>query len=68
MGYYMGVFNFFIVIPQIVSGLLLGFVTKHLFGGHTVKTLMLGGLCMLVAGVLTMIVKDNAAAERRLAK
>ncbi|MGV7211480.1 MFS transporter [Oxalobacteraceae bacterium A2-2] len=68
MGYYMGVFNFFIVIPQIVSGLLLGFVTKHLFGGHTVKTLMLGGLCMLVAGVLTMIVKDNAAVERRLAK
>jgi maltose/moltooligosaccharide transporter len=34
MGYYMGVFNFFIVIPQIVSGLLLGFVTKHWFAGH----------------------------------
>ena len=38
MGYFMGVFNFFIVIPQIVSGLLLGFVTKNFFGGHTVKT------------------------------
>jgi maltose/moltooligosaccharide transporter len=60
MGYYMGVFNFFIVIPQIVSGLLLGFVTKHFFAGHTVKTVMLGGLCMIVAGVLTLIVKDNA--------
>ena len=60
MGYYMGVFNFFIVIPQIVSGLLLGFVTKHWFAGHSVKTLMLGGVCMVVAGVLTLAVRDNA--------
>jgi maltose/moltooligosaccharide transporter len=60
MGYYMGVFNFFIVIPQIVSGVLLGFVTKHWFMGHTVKTLMLGGVCMVVAGVLTLAVRDNA--------
>jgi len=60
MGYYMGVFNFFIVIPQIVSGLLLGFVTKHLFNGHTVQTVMLGGVCMIVAGILTLIVRDNA--------
>ncbi|MES2162401.1 MAG: MFS transporter [Pseudomonadota bacterium] len=60
MGYYMGVFNFFITIPQIVSGVLLGFVTKHWFAGHTVKTLMLGGVCMAVAGVLTLVVRDNA--------
>ncbi|MYM30417.1 MFS transporter [Duganella sp. CY15W] len=60
MGYYMGVFNFFIVIPQIVSGLLLGYVTKHWFAGHSVKTLMLGGLCMVIAGVLTLIVRDEA--------
>ncbi|MYM88064.1 MFS transporter [Rugamonas sp. FT82W] len=60
MGYYMGVFNFFITIPQIVSGLLLGFVTKHWFAGHTVKTLMLGGVCMAVAGVLTLAVRDSA--------
>jgi maltose/moltooligosaccharide transporter len=60
MGYFMGVFNFFIVIPQIVSGLLLGFVTKHWFAGHSVKTLMLGGVCMIVAGILTLIVRDEA--------
>lgn len=60
MGYYMGVFNFFIVIPQIVSGLLLGYVTKYWFAGHSVKTLMLGGLCMVIAGVLTLIVRDEA--------
>ena len=60
MGYYMGVFNFFITIPQIVSGVLLGFMTKHVFDGHAVKTLMLGGVCMLVAAILTMSVQDNA--------
>ena len=60
MGYYMGVFNFFIVIPQIVSGLVLGFFTKNLFQSHTIKTVMLGGLCMVIAGVLTLIVQDSA--------
>jgi maltose/moltooligosaccharide transporter len=54
----MGVFNFFVVIPQIVSGLLLGYLTQEFFDGHTVKTIMLGGFCMILAGLLTLIVKD----------
>jgi maltose/moltooligosaccharide transporter len=61
MGYFMGLFNFFVVIPQIVSGLLLGWMTTHLFAGHTVKTLMLGGACMILAGILTLFVTDKAA-------
>ena len=61
MGYFMGLFNFFVVIPQIVSGLLLGSITKHLFGGHAVLTLVLGGGCMLVAALLTLFVTDKAA-------
>jgi len=60
MGYYMGLFNFFVVIPQIVSGLLLGFFTRHLFDGHAVYTLALGGICMLAAAVLTLFVTDRA--------
>jgi maltose/moltooligosaccharide transporter len=60
MGYYMGLFNFFVVIPQIVSGLLLGFVTREFFKGHTVQTLALGGGCMLLAAVLTLAVTDKA--------
>jgi maltose/moltooligosaccharide transporter len=60
MGYYMGLFNFFVVIPQIVSGLVLGFFTTRLFGGHAVLTLVLGGACMLLAAVLTLFVTDNA--------
>jgi maltose/moltooligosaccharide transporter len=59
MGYYMGLFNFFVVIPQIVSGLLLGFFTKYLFDGHAVRTLVLGGACLLLAAVLTLFVTDR---------
>jgi maltose/moltooligosaccharide transporter len=61
MGYFMGLFNFFVVIPQICSGLLLGGVTRHFFDGHTVLTLMLGGACMFIAAVLTLFVTDRAA-------
>jgi maltose/moltooligosaccharide transporter len=57
----MGLFNFFVVIPQICSGLLLGGVTKHFFGGHTVMTVALGGASMLLAAVLTLFVTDRAA-------
>jgi maltose/moltooligosaccharide transporter len=60
MGYYMGLFNFFVVIPQICSGLLLGAVTKYAFDGHTVRTLALGGASMALAGVLTLLVTDKA--------
>jgi maltose/moltooligosaccharide transporter len=60
MGYYMGLFNFFVVIPQILSGLLLGYFTSHFFGGHTVLTLVLGGASMVLASVLTLLVTDKA--------
>ncbi|MCB2410367.1 MFS transporter [Hymenobacter lucidus] len=59
MGYFMGVFNFFIVIPQIVAATLLGWATMHLFRGNTLDTLALGGAAMIVAGLLTLRVKDN---------
>ncbi|MGY2130666.1 MFS transporter [Hymenobacter sp. HD11105] len=58
MGYYMGVFNFFIVIPQVVAGLILGFFTKNVFGGESVYTLVLGGISMIISGLLTLRVDD----------
>ncbi|SEU03654.1 MFS transporter [Hymenobacter actinosclerus] len=58
MGYYMGVFNFFIVIPQVVAGLILGFFTQHVFHGESVYTLVLGGCSMIISGLLTLRVDD----------
>jgi maltose/moltooligosaccharide transporter len=59
MGYYMGVFNFFIVIPQIVAAGILGFFTMKVFQANTLNTIALGGISMILAGVLTLFVKDN---------
>ncbi len=57
MGVYMGIFNFFIVIPQILAATLLGFFTKHLFHGNAIYTLVLGGCLMIVAALLTLRIK-----------
>ncbi len=59
MGTYMGIFNFFIVIPQILAASLLGFFIKELFGGHAIFALILGGASMIIASVLVVFVKDN---------
>jgi maltose/moltooligosaccharide transporter len=62
MGYYMGVFNFFVVIPQIIAGLVLGPITVKFLGGHAVNALALGGACMIIGGLCTLLVKDDAVA------
>lgn len=53
MGTYMGIFNFFIVIPQILAASILGFVTKDIFGGQVIFTMVLAG-CSLVLGALSV--------------
>lgn len=58
MGYYMGVFNFFIVIPQIIAGTVLGFLLRHLFHGEPIFILVTGGISMFVAGLLCLRVHD----------
>jgi maltose/moltooligosaccharide transporter len=64
MGCYMGVFNFFIVIPQVVAGLILGWCTKHLFHDESVYTLVLGGGSMILSGLLTLRVHDSDETRR----
>ncbi|AKC87656.1 MFS transporter [Pseudoxanthomonas suwonensis] len=65
MGVYMGIFNFFIVIPQLVAASLLGFLLKHLFGGQPLWALALGGASLLLAGLCVLAVPTLAAKEAR---
>jgi maltose/moltooligosaccharide transporter len=58
MGTYMGIFNFFIVIPQIMAASILGFMVKTIFGGQAIFALMAGGISMLIASVLVLFVRD----------
>nr|WP_321353671.1 MFS transporter [uncultured Draconibacterium sp.] len=60
MGIYMGIFNFFIVIPQILAATILGFMVKDLFGGESILALVFGGVSMVIAAVLVLFVKDVA--------
>lgn len=57
MGVYMGIFNFFIVIPQLVAASILGFVLSTFFDSEPVYALLMGGVSMLVAGVLALRVR-----------
>jgi maltose/moltooligosaccharide transporter len=59
MGFYMGVFNFFIVIPQIVAAAILGFLVSKLFNDQSIYALVIGGGSMILAGLLNFIVKDK---------
>lgn len=59
MGTYMGIFNFFIVIPQLLAASILGFFVKTLFGGEAIYALVLGGISMIVAAVMVLFVEDN---------
>lgn len=59
MGVYMGIFNFFIVIPQITAAGILGFFMRSLFGNQAVFALILGGVSMVLAAVMTMFVQDE---------
>jgi maltose/moltooligosaccharide transporter len=59
LGYYMGVFNFFIVIPQIVAAAILGFLVGRFFGGHAITALLVGGASLVLAAALTLRVQDD---------
>jgi maltose/moltooligosaccharide transporter len=64
MGFYMGVFNFFIVIPQILASLGLGLLMKKLLGDNPMNAVLLGGGSMVLAGLCVGLVsKDVDSAE-----
>lgn len=59
MGVYMGIFNFFIVIPQIINALLGGPIVKYLYGGNPVYALIMSGVSLLIATMLVARVEDK---------
>jgi maltose/moltooligosaccharide transporter len=60
MGFYMGVFNFFIVIPQIIAAALLGFFVKSMFNNESIYALAIGGVSMILAGLLCKFISDRS--------
>ncbi|MEY4876436.1 MAG: hypothetical protein RL708_1585 [Bacteroidota bacterium] len=60
MGYYMGVFNFFIVIPQLVAASILGFLVSKFFNSEPIYALLIGGASMILAGIISLSIKDES--------
>jgi len=63
MGVYMGIFNFFIVIPQLLAASVLGFLLKTLFGNAPINALLIGGVSLVVAGACTLLVEEKPRAS-----
>ena len=65
MGVYMGVFNFFIVLPEILAALFFGPITRFFFGSDNPNTplyvVMIGGVCMIIAALCVQFVHDVEA-------
>ncbi|RZA01220.1 MAG: MFS transporter, partial [Moraxellaceae bacterium] len=60
MGIYAGLFNFFIVIPQILAASILAVVVHHLFHQQTIYALVSGGGFMFLAAIATFFVNEHA--------
>jgi len=63
MGVYMGIFNFFIVIPQLLAASVLGFLLKTFFGGQPIYALTIGALSLFIAGICVLRVDEPVVGQ-----
>lgn len=69
MGVYMGIFNFFIVIPQIINGVFGGPIVSRIFGKIAIDYIVVGGICMVLGAVLTLLfVKSEQDTPKEIEK
>lgn len=57
-GVYMGIFNFFIVTPEILASLFFGWIMIHLLHNNRIYAIIAGGVFMLIAALLMQRVRD----------
>lgn len=61
LGIYMGIFNFFITLPQIINGFFGGMIVKHLYNGQPIYAIVLAGVFMICAAISVIYVYDPAS-------
>ena len=59
VGIYMGIFNFFIVLPEIIASLFFGSIMNHLLNNDRLLAVELGGGFMLLAGLACLFIKEK---------
>ena len=65
LGIYMGIFNFFITLPQIVNGIFGGFIVKHFYNGQSIYAIVLAGFLLICAAVSVLFVYDAGADKNK---
>jgi maltose/moltooligosaccharide transporter len=65
LGIYMGIFNFFITLPQIINGIIGGWIVKHIYGGQPIYAIVLAGVLLICAAVSVLFVKDAGDAKKK---
>jgi maltose/moltooligosaccharide transporter len=55
----MGIFNFFITLPQIVNGLVNGWIVKNIYDGQPIYAIVLAGFFMICAAISVLFVYDE---------
>ena len=63
MGVYMGIFNFFITIPQIINGIVGGPIVKYFYNNNAIYAIVLAGVFMLCASVSVLYVNDTSSSN-----
>lgn len=66
MGVYMGIFNFFIVIPQIINALVGGPIVHKFFADYAIFYLVFGGVLFILAALLTLRIREPLFNEHEL--
>lgn len=59
MGVYMGIFNFFIVLPEIIATLFFGWVMEHVLHNNRLSAVMLGGGLLAIAALLALLIREQ---------
>ena len=65
LGIYMGIFNFFITLPQIINGFFGGAIVKHLYNGQPIYAIVLAGIFLICAAISVIYVYDPGAIRIR---
>ena len=60
MGIYMGIFNFFIVIPQIINGVIGGPVVSSVFNSYAIYYLVIAGILMIIGAIYVLLIKVSS--------
>lgn len=59
MGVYMGIFNFFITMPQIVNGFFGGMIVKQFYNGEAIYAIVLAGIFMILGAISVLYIQNN---------